>query len=297
MAFPARLGCSTISFQHLTLPEALDDIQSLGFGEIDLGALPGVCDHVPFDLTDSAIEQIAADIAASGIRVVSVNGDIGDLNIAPDDAAARATHRDRLLRLTAAIGADALVLPCGSIGHEPAAGLDADLGRIAGELADAAEAAEAAGTAVWVEAQHFLRLCWNAERATALLAQTPASVGAVLDLAHVVAAGDRIPDVVEAWGERTVHVHLRDAVLGDFSRPIGSADVDFDEAFRALAASGYRGGFALELPARAYTDDATTQAAPEYRAERKDAIRAAGDHIAALLPAAGITNDPIEGAR
>lgn len=36
------LGCSTISFRHLALPEALAVIGDLGFAEIDLGALPGV---------------------------------------------------------------------------------------------------------------------------------------------------------------------------------------------------------------------------------------------------------------
>jgi len=46
----ARLGCSTISFRHLPLPQGLATIGELGFAEIDLGALPGVCDHVPYVL-------------------------------------------------------------------------------------------------------------------------------------------------------------------------------------------------------------------------------------------------------
>jgi hypothetical protein len=37
----SRLGCSTISFRHLALDEALAQIAELGFPEIDLGALPG----------------------------------------------------------------------------------------------------------------------------------------------------------------------------------------------------------------------------------------------------------------
>ena len=45
-----RLGCSTISFRHLDLDEALSWIAALGFTSIDLGALPGVCDHVPYVL-------------------------------------------------------------------------------------------------------------------------------------------------------------------------------------------------------------------------------------------------------
>ena len=63
MTLPDRLGCSTISFQHLALPDALHDVRALGFEEIDLGALPGVCDHVPFELDDRAIDDVAAAIA------------------------------------------------------------------------------------------------------------------------------------------------------------------------------------------------------------------------------------------
>ena len=49
--YDSRLGCSTISFRHQRLPEALATISALGFTEIDLGALPGVCDHVPTSST------------------------------------------------------------------------------------------------------------------------------------------------------------------------------------------------------------------------------------------------------
>ena len=50
----SRLGCSTISFRHLALDRALGWIGALGFAEVDLGALPGVCDHVPYVLDRAA---------------------------------------------------------------------------------------------------------------------------------------------------------------------------------------------------------------------------------------------------
>jgi sugar phosphate isomerase/epimerase len=84
MSISDRLGCSTISFRHLVLPDALAVISELGFGEIDLGALPGVCDHVPYVLDREAVDRVAAEVAASGLRVRSVNGDIGDLNAVLD---------------------------------------------------------------------------------------------------------------------------------------------------------------------------------------------------------------------
>ena len=270
MSLPSRLGCSTITFQHLALADALASITALGATEIDLGALPGVCDHVPFDLDDAAIARVSADIAASGLRVRSVNGDIGDLNDPAADESARAAHLDRLLRLTAAIGADALVLPCGALGHEPIESEAADLDRVAYALATAADAAHRHGVELWIESLHFLRFSWGRARADALHARLDAAgarVGIVLDVAHVTAAGDDLAATIADWQGRIAHVHLRDAVRGDFSRRIGEGDVDFAAAFSALDEIGYSGGFALEQPSRAYVDDATSAADDDRRGE------------------------------
>ncbi|HEY5788686.1 MAG TPA: hypothetical protein VIT65_28335 [Microlunatus sp.] len=65
---PARVICSSITLRHLPLDHALTTIVGLGFAEIDLGALPGVCNHVPYDLTEEAVEQVASTVNASGLR-------------------------------------------------------------------------------------------------------------------------------------------------------------------------------------------------------------------------------------
>src|SRR6478752_880512 len=165
-----RLGCSTISFRHLDLDAALATITDLGFAEIDLGALPGVCDHVPYVLDATAVADVAATVAASGLRVRSINGDIGDLNASldPDARAARTRHLDMLVELAAATGSRALVLPCGALDHTPIDTLDDDLDRVAAELSAAARAAAAHGVQLWTESLHFHRLCFDIERAQQL---------------------------------------------------------------------------------------------------------------------------------
>ena len=134
--FHSRLGCSSISFRHQDLGSALRTMKGLGFEEIDLGALPGVCDHVPYDLDADAVAAVSAEVNASGLRVRSVNGDIGDLNAMLDAGgkAARQRHLDALLTLTANIGAKALVLPCGALDHEPVRSVEEDLDLIADQL-------------------------------------------------------------------------------------------------------------------------------------------------------------------
>ena len=62
--------CSTITLRYLPLDQALSTIADLGFTEIDLGALPGVCDHVPYELSAEAVREVAATVKASGLSSV-----------------------------------------------------------------------------------------------------------------------------------------------------------------------------------------------------------------------------------
>ena len=251
--FNSRLGCSSISFRHQDLPAALRTITEQGFEEIDLGALPGVCDHVPYDLSPEAVAAVVGQVAASGLRVRSVNGDIGDLNAVLDAEghAARSRHLDALLRLTADTGARALVLPCGALNHEPVRGLEEDLDAIADELIRAGQRAAEFGVELWTESLHFLRFCWNLERAGELAQRLAGSgVGIVMDFSHIVAAGEEPLDYLERHKGRISHVHLRDAVPGNINLSIGNGRVDFAAGLRALAEQGYAGHFALELETR-----------------------------------------------
>src|SRR5258705_10834366 len=161
--FHPRRGCSAITFRHQAPEEALATIACLGFAEIDLGALPGVCDHVPYELDPAAVDAVAETVRSSGLRVRSINGDIGDLNqpLSEGARAARSRHLDMLIALAATTGARALVLPCGAIGHRSLESLDADLDRVADKLIRAAQRAGRHGVDGDTESMHFHRHCWK----------------------------------------------------------------------------------------------------------------------------------------
>ncbi|KWX23808.1 xylose isomerase [Mycolicibacterium wolinskyi] len=264
----ARLGCSTISFRHLDLEMALTWIDQLGFPAIDLGALPGVCDHVPYVLDEAAVATVSATVAASRLRVRSINGDIGDLNrpLSDEARADRRRHLTMLLSLAANTGADALVLPCGAIDHTPVRTLDEDLDLVAAELASAAELAAEYGVELWTESLHYYRLCHDMDRAQALADRLRGTgIGIVMDFSHVVASGGDPVDFVGRFADRIAHVHIRDAVPGNINLSVGRGQVDFATGLKSLAAAGYTGEFALELETRDVTNDerpaATAQAA------------------------------------
>jgi sugar phosphate isomerase/epimerase len=265
-AFDGRLGCSTISFRHLPLADALATIADLGFAEIDLGALPGVCDHVPYVLDTTAVTEVASVVAAAGVSVRSINGDVGDLNVVltPAQRSERDRHLDTLIALAVATGARALVLPCGALRREPVERLGADLDRVADELHKAARLAGARGVELWTESLHFHRLCFDIDRAQQLTDRLGADVGIVMDFSHIVASGGDPVDFVGRFERRISHVHIRDAVPGNINLSVGNGAVDFGRGLKALAGSGYSGHFALELETRDIGDDerpaATAQA-------------------------------------
>lgn len=275
MTLHPRVVCSTISFRRHPLDRALFLISALGFRAIDLGALPGVCDHVPYELTSAAVAEVAATIEASGLAVRSINADVGDLNrvVDVDGVAEWEAHLAQLFDLAQRVGAPAIVLPCGAPGQEPLQDLSTDIGLVADSLRRAATLAASHGLEIWVESQHSGRLCWNLERAQELTAAlTGSGVRAVLDLSHVVASGDDILTWIDRLAPEIAHVHLRDARQGDIHLTPGAGDVDFAAALHALAARGYTGDYSLELETADVTED-----------ERPAAARRAGELISALL--------------
>lgn len=263
--YDSRLGCSTISFRHQGLHDALTTIAALGFTEIDLGALPGVCDHVPWVLDEDAVESVARTVIESGLRVRSINGDVGDLNVplGSDGRSERRRHLDMLVALAVTTDARALVLPCGAIDHVPVDTLDTDVSRVADELSSAAEIAASRGVRLWTESLHLHRLCWNIERAQLLTDRLPQQVGIVMDFSHVVASGGDPDEFVDRFGPRIEHVHIRDATPGNINVSVGRGTVDFARGLKTLADNGFAGHFSLELETRDITDDqrpATTAA-------------------------------------
>ena len=196
--------------------------------------------------TRTRFQPYASDVRASGLRVRSVNGDIGDLNAVLDAGrqAARDTHLDALLSLTAKTAAKALVLPCGALSHEPVRSVEEDLETVAAQLIRAGERAAEFGVELWTESLHFLRFCWNLERAELLARRLAGSgVGIVMDFSHIVAAGEDPLEYLSRHEGRIAHVHLRDAVPGNINLSIGNGHADFAAGLQDLAAQGYTGHF------------------------------------------------------
>jgi sugar phosphate isomerase/epimerase len=244
----SRLGCSTISFRRWLLAGALAEIKAQGFGETDLGSLPGVCDHVPIPLPADRVDELAEQILDCGVVVRLINADVADMDDPDLDEGEMQRRLRTLVDLAQAVGTSTIMLPCGRQGSEPRTELSRDIATVARNFTAAADFVNTVGLNLLVEAPHSRRLCATVERSEMLyeaLGESP--VGAVLDFSHVVASGDDEVDAVRRFDGRIGHVHLRDAVLGDINLSIGRGKVNFPAAIDALTTSGYQGHYSLEL--------------------------------------------------
>ncbi|MEV7086238.1 sugar phosphate isomerase/epimerase [Streptomyces sp. NPDC093085] len=271
MPLSPQLSCSTITFRGYELPRALDTVAALGFRQVDLGALAGLCEHVPPTGSAAALATVARQVRAAGLPVTSVNADPGSFNT----AGAAPEVRDAILRLLdfcAESGSPRLVLTCGEpeqSGEPPAE----QIRRVADGLNSVADRAGAAGVALTVEAPHYLRLVNTLARTAELMAGLAPGISQVWDVSHVRAAGEDPAEVFPRFAERVSVVHLRDAVPGDIGRPMGQGEVDFGRVLAGAAAAGFTGPLVLELE----THDTPF-------ATKEEEVRSALRHLGAVSP-------------
>jgi sugar phosphate isomerase/epimerase len=263
------LACSTVTFREFELPKALEEIASLGLAHVDLGALAGLCEHVPPAGSSAEFRRVARQVAAGGLAVTSENADPGSFT--EDQGAVVSRRIARLLDFCAELRLPRLVLPCGGPAR-PGLAAREQIRVTALTLLRAHDRAQAGGVELVVEAPHHRRIVDSMERTDLLMAALRPCVRQAWDVSHVRAAGE---DPAALFGQYVADisiVHLRDAVPGDIRRVLGEGDIDFARVLSVAIAAGYRGPLVLELETRGGT----------YATKREEA-RAAIEHVLATV--------------
>lgn len=165
------------------------------------------------------------------------------------DAAVRASGIDLLKRgiaLAADLGIRCIQIPGYFSFYEPA-GPDGPA-RFEDSLACAAEQAADAGVMLGIEnmdGRDVLSLR-NALRHVDAVGSPWLQL--YPDIGNLSANGLDVADELSAAAGRMIGIHLKDTRPGKYRRvPFGQGTVSFDDAFRALAETGYRGSFLIEM--------------------------------------------------
>lgn len=281
-----RLGVSPLSWTNEVLEElggdipaetCLADAAAVGYAGVELGR------KLPHD--PALLRPL---LARHGLDLVSGwwSGELAERGVDAEMAAV-AAHA----RLLAEMGSEVMVY--GEVAMmTPGAPLDVPMsrrrlmpeGEVAGYAARLTEfGRRLAGEYGLVPAyhHHLMMVAETLDEVAAIIDRTGPELGLLLDTGHAVAAGFDYESLIDRFGDRIVHIHLKDvrldqlarvragdesfnaAVRGGMFTVPGDGGVDFTPVARFVRTSGYRGWLVVEAeqdPAVAPPRPAVTRA-------------------------------------
>ncbi|GAB7038278.1 MULTISPECIES: sugar phosphate isomerase/epimerase family protein [Catenuloplanes] len=279
-----RFGYGTNGFANHRLTDALRVIADLGY------------EGVALTLDHDHLDPFAPDLARRTARTADLLRDLGLAVVIETGArylldprrkhAPTLLHDDRALRLdflrrAIAIGADLGAEAVSFWAGVRPAGVPADLAwrRLVDGCAEAGAVAADAGIPLGFEPEPGMLVediaGWHRLRAEL---GAPAWFGLTLDIGHCRCLEPiGVADCVTAVAEHLVNVQIDDMRRGVHEHlEFGTGEIDFPPVLGALAAGGYRGLVAVELPRHSH-------AAPTVAASSLTFLRAAADNAPSFL--------------
>lgn len=242
-----RLGCSSITFRHQTLFEALDKIADTGLKKVDIACIPGFCPHIdPLAFTAEEEKALKDHLSELGMTVSTLNISAGGLNTEKKDFVY--SFIEAAIHLAGRLGCYAVTIPSG----KKVADLEVweENARVSSRLISIlAECAEKDGLHLTLEAPHPGTLAETVEETRRFFGVLGNhKVGATLDTSHVARANPvPVDQCISQIGAAIGHVHFRDCIGENNHLTPGRGAVDFRAVIDTLDRAGYTGDFILEL--------------------------------------------------
>jgi len=248
------VSCSCLacdSADYPTLESTLTKLKSLGFGACDLVLFENWQGTYPSQLAavgQAAIDEIAQTVAASGLRVSSLNcgpsRKLGDADAVSFEQYKR--EFTALLALAEALGCPNITLQPGSLREGVA--VDEQISVTQYQLHQLAEIRGDSEVTVSLEG-HANTLIEKPTEAAAVLKGVWPEVGYTYDPSHPELQGVPLAET-EGLLDYTYHVHVRNASLGEMQDTMDAGTVDFAWVVSALGKRGYDGALSIEYFSR-----------------------------------------------
>lgn len=255
-----RLSLTAWSMPALTLAECAAVAKALGIGALDVGLFyRSALDRAQI-LTDPA--RSAGHIRALGVEVPCYyhlfGEDLQDRNLAlPGTLDANLRDLEQVMTFADAAGISSVFILPGVVNSGQS------------RTHAARVSAESLTAMAEVAAGHEARLCiephvhsWAESPALVLELIERTGVGLVLDYAHFTCLGYR-QEEIDPLAAHAVHVHLRQARMGELQAKFALGTLNFPALFGTLRDAGYTGALALEPVHQAYMntlfDDVLTE--------------------------------------
>ena len=235
-----RLGCNTVLFATQGLEQSLARVAWCGFKEVELAAIPGMCEHIQPASDD--VKVVRDQIEAAGLKAVAIEA---AMNLTVPENIPRFLT---VLRFAAQLGIEVVNTGNGGISDD----LESERA-VHAAIRQIAPRAQELGVLVGIKA-HVKQAIYNTASALrALEAVDIEGWGINYDASHLYRVGYDMVQAVRQLGTRIASVHIRDTLervipIGPPPTQVpGRGSIDLRAVLCALQELRYGGPIDLEI--------------------------------------------------
>ena len=241
-----EVACSTIGFTRKPLPNALQDIADLGFRYVDLLMMENWA-HINRSQVvgnpEEHADYVQRLLEQNNLTATAINGNVSQAmnSTSCADIESNLRQAEGLIRFASALSIPVVVFQPGSLSSIEAFGKE--ISASIETLSEITSIADRYDIGIAIEA-HINSLAERYQDALFFIESVP-KLQIAYDPSHFV-MGEYDLLESESLLPHTAHVHLRDAVAGNFQVPMGEGILDFEWIISALKRNNYTGTVAIE---------------------------------------------------
>ena len=236
--FPT-IAVNTVTYLPYSLDEALEGIRGAGFQWVEIASIPGVCQHIPLDMDDSASRALKKKLASLGLKLCSLSSHT-DLTSKEGSRLAM-----QAIGLASRLGVSIVNTAVGGPSNK-----NEDESLFLENIPEIASYARQESVVLALEIHG--KLTGTGRKSLDLVRKVNhPNVKINYDTGNCLYFADTAPyeDLMEALPE-VAHVHLKDKIGGkgvwNFP-PIGTGEIDFRRILDLLSASNFSGPMSIEI--------------------------------------------------
>lgn len=239
-----NIACSTTGFTKHSLEDALARISAMGFSFVDLLMMENWAHINPSELIGEGVSkgrEVSRLLRKYGLKSVALNTNVSGKMTSEDPAVIEQNLVEvkALVDFAREIGTTIVVVQPGADDGDAEQAFQASTAL----LRRMTEYARERGTVLAIE-NHSNTLAEAHHDALRFVTEVP-GLKIAYDPSHCIKAELDL-EGSRALLAHSVHVHLRDAVIGNFQAPMGKGKLDFMWVFEAIDAAGYNAAISIE---------------------------------------------------
>ena len=256
-----KIACSTIAYTKTPLEDALRNIADLGFRYVDLLMMEGWAHINPSEIAEVPrrhATQVGHLLEKNNLTAIGINGNVSHPLTAQAQSEVQEVQKqaEGLIQFAQSLSIPIVVLQPGRASAE--VGVDAAMDASIRSLRSIVSIAQAHNITLAIET-HVDSLAERYDEALHFVNAVP-GLKLAYDPSHFVTAGYDLA-ASEVLLPHTAHVHLRNAVRGNFQASMKEGILDFEWVLDALDRNNYTHPIAIE-----YIDGRNTEIEPDILA-------------------------------